>query len=68
MGSMPHAVANASAEDRETIATIVSDSKKGALRYVALLPVLMLVIYLGLILFFRARGGYAPVILSRTET
>ena len=63
-----HAVANASAEDRETIATIVSDSKKGALRYVALLPVLMLVIYLGLILFFRARGGYAPVILSRTET
>jgi MFS transporter, DHA2 family, metal-tetracycline-proton antiporter len=51
--------------DRAAIARIVTQGKKGALREVALLPVLTLLIYLGLILYFRARGGYRPVELSK---
>jgi hypothetical protein len=29
-----------------------------------LLPVLMFLVYLGLILYFRSRGGYKPVVLD----
>jgi hypothetical protein len=40
------------------------ESKYDALRTIAILPVLMLVVYLGLILWFRRRGGYKPVVLE----
>ncbi len=58
------AVAQAPAAEKQAIETVVVEGKKGALREVALLPVLMLLIYLALILFFRSRGGYAPVTLA----
>ncbi len=47
--------------DRDRIAEVETDAKKGALRTVVLFPVLMLVSYLGLILYFRSRGGYRVV-------
>ena len=47
--------------DRDRIAEVEADAKKGALRTVVLFPVLMLVSYLGLILYFRSRGGYRVV-------
>ncbi len=50
--------------DRETIAGVVNAGKKGALREVALVPVFMLLAYLGLIAYFRSRGGYRPVTLQ----
>src|SRR5688572_2915034 len=40
------------------------ESKHDALRTIAILPVIMLVVYLGLILWFRRRGGYKPVVLD----
>src|SRR5690349_4233944 len=40
------------------------ESKHEALRTIAYLPMLMFVVYLGLILYFRSRGGYKPVVLD----
>ncbi len=51
--------------DRATIQQVTNTGKKGALQEVALVPVFMLVAYLGLIAFFRSRGGYKPVTLSQ---
>ena len=40
------------------------DSKLDALRTVALLPIVMFLVYLGMILYFRSKGGYKPVVLD----
>ena len=40
------------------------ESKHDALRTVAILPAIMFLVYLGLILWFRSRGGYKPVVLD----
>jgi MFS family permease len=58
------AVANAPAEVQTTVAGIAESSKREALRTVAVLPVSMLVAYLLLIVHFRRRGGYQPVLLG----
>lgn len=60
------AVAAADGDVQATVAGIVADSKRTALRYVAVLPLLMLLAYLGLIAYFRSRGGYAAVQLPST--
>jgi DHA2 family metal-tetracycline-proton antiporter-like MFS transporter len=39
-------------------------SKVEALRTIAILPVIMFLVYLGLILYFRGKGGYRPVVLD----
>jgi hypothetical protein len=39
-------------------------SKYDALRTIAILPAIMLLVYLGLILYFRSKGGYRPVVLD----
>ena len=51
----------APAEAQATVEAAREDAKKGALKRVAILPVIMLVCYLGLIAYFRSKGGYAPV-------
>lgn len=61
------ALANAPQAEKQAIDTVVVEGKKGALREVALLPVMMMLIYLALILFFRARGGYRPVTLAAAQ-
>jgi hypothetical protein len=40
------------------------DSKLDALRTVAVLPLIMFLCYLGMILYFRGKGGYKPVVLE----
>lgn len=60
----PAAVATAPAADQALIADITTTGKKGALREVALVPVFMLICYLGLIFWFRSRGGYKPVTID----
>ncbi len=40
------------------------ESKHDALRTIAILPGIMFLVYLGLILYFRSRGGYKPVVLD----
>lgn len=46
------------ASGRDLVDQITAAAKKNALATVAVLPVGMLVFYLGLIVYFRARGGY----------
>lgn len=48
-------------EDKAPIAEIQSGAQKGALSTVAAFPILMLFCYIGLILYFRSKGGYKPV-------
>ena len=40
------------------------DAKRGAMQTVAILPLIMAACYLGLILYFRAKGGYTVVELT----
>jgi MFS family permease len=58
------ALANGSPQDKESIHAIEESAKKEALMTVAIFPVIMLLAYIFLILYFRARGGYQAVILS----
>ncbi|MEO0581660.1 MAG: MFS transporter [Bacteroidota bacterium] len=61
------ALEGATEADRSTITEIQGDAKKGALSTVAIFPIIMLICYVGLILYFRSRGGYKPVMLDVSE-
>lgn len=50
--------------DQALIETTKNAAKKSALRTNALFPVAMLAVYLGLIAWFKLRGGYKPVVLG----
>ena len=54
-------------EEKEAVATIQDTAKKDALATVAVFPTVMLVSYLALLLWFRSRGGYRPVVLLADE-
>ncbi|WP_206614367.1 MFS transporter [Chitinophaga barathri] len=58
----------ASPETLATIQTVRENAKKDALRTVSIFPVIMLVGYAGMILWFRSRGGYKPVLLPPVRT
>ena len=58
----------ASEADETAIATVEGDAKKTALRTTAVFPLIMLVCYVILILYFRSRGGYKPVELETEST
>ncbi len=53
-----------SAEDKAVVDKIDAESKLEALRTIAILPLIMLLVYLGLWMYFRNRGGYKPVVLD----
>lgn len=50
--------------DAEAIKTATTTGQFSALGKMAIFPAFMLICYLGLILYFRSRGGYKPVNLS----
>ena len=52
------------ATEYATIDEIEQDSARHAMQCIAVLPVIMAVCYLGLIIYFRATGGYRAVELS----
>ena len=54
--------------DEEAISGVEAKAKKTALRTTAVFPLIMLVCYVVLILYFRARGGYRPVELEADAT
>jgi len=58
-------VAAADPADRVLLTAIQGDAKKVALKDVAKLPLGMLAAYLVLIVIFRMRGGYRPVVLAQ---
>jgi MFS family permease len=43
---------------------VVSSARQGALANVTIFPMIMLAFYIGLIFYFRSRGGYRPVDLT----
>ena len=51
-------------DEKAAVDAAYRESKHDALRTIAWLPVGMFLVYLGLILYFRSRGGYKPVVLD----
>jgi hypothetical protein len=49
--------------DAETVRSVLAEAQKDALTTVAIFPVIMLVCYLGLALYFKATGGYRAEVL-----
>jgi MFS family permease len=63
--SLDHNKVEAAPEtDKAPIHEIQGGAKKNALQTVALFPILMFLCYLGLILYFRTKGGYKPVVIG----
>jgi MFS transporter, DHA2 family, metal-tetracycline-proton antiporter len=50
--------------DKSVVDRIDAESKLEALRTIAILPGIMLIVYLALIFYFRSKGGYKPVVLD----
>jgi len=51
-------------EDKTAVETVAAAAKKNALMTVAIFPAIMLVCFLILIFYFKAKGGYKPVELE----
>lgn len=58
---------NAPAQVTEEINLVQNDAKKSALRTVAFFPAFMFLCYLALLLYFRSKGGYKPVLLNNSH-
>jgi len=56
-------VASSDEQTRAVVSSVVTGSKKIALKSVAILPILMLGAYVLLMLYFRGQGGYRAVAL-----
>lgn len=54
----------ATPQEKQTVQSIQEDAKKGALKTVALFPIIMLVSYCLLIIYFKSRGGYKVMVLN----
>ncbi|MBC7400354.1 MAG: MFS transporter [Mucilaginibacter sp.] len=48
----------------QTIAGVQNNAKKDALRLVGILPGVVFMFYLGIMLYFKRKGGYKPVVLK----
>lgn len=60
----PVKVAALPESDRNQVTSIQNAAKKDALTTASVFPIAMLAVYLALIVWFRARGGYKPVVLE----
>jgi len=60
----PEKAKGLSKSDQQTITAVEGQAKKEALSTVAVFPLLMLLSYLGLIAYYKARGGYQAVHLT----
>lgn len=61
------ALAQSDDKVKEVVRTIQESSKKEALKTIAIFPIIMLVSYLGLIIYFKTKGGYKAVVLEEKE-
>jgi len=52
------------APDRKFLDEVTIEAKESAMAEIAVLPLIMAACYLGLIFYFRAKGGYKPVELA----
>lgn len=58
-------LASAGEAEKATVAGIRDTAKKDALKDIVIFPIIMLVSYILLILYFRSKGGYKAVILKQ---
>ncbi len=63
----PNAMGTVTPEEQQLIDAVQEESRKDALQTVAVLPIIMLAFYIGLLFYFRAKGGYRPVDLAEDE-
>lgn len=61
-------VAGLEEAQQEEVKQVVEVAKQSALAKVTMFPAIMLLCYIGLVLFFKSRGGYKPVDALGTET
>jgi hypothetical protein len=61
-------LATAPEEDQQTVNNVQLKAQKSALKMVAVLPVVMLVCFIFLFFYFRARGGYKSIVLTEGDT
>lgn len=61
-------IKNADEADKEIIQIAQLKAKKGALKTVAILPVIMLIFFILLFLYFKRQGGYKPVEILTIKT
>mgnify|MGYP006307616511 CR=1 FL=1 len=54
-------------EEKGIVQRIIDTAKKNALMTVAIFPAIMLLCYLGLIFYFKTKGGYKAVELQQQE-
>src|SRR5690606_27132041 len=52
-------------QQQEQVRAVERAAKQGALAKITIFPTIMLLSYLGLLLYFRTRGGYRPVTLAQ---
>ncbi|ESQ86108.1 hypothetical protein AEAC466_02655 [Asticcacaulis sp. AC466] len=57
-------VAAAPDADKAVLDGLANGARKDALKEVALLPVLTFIAFLGMILYFRRKGGYKPIVIG----
>jgi MFS transporter, DHA2 family, metal-tetracycline-proton antiporter len=60
----PGKVAQSSPDVQATVADIKAETDRQTLRAIAILPLVMLLAYIGMIFYFRGKGGYKPVVLD----
>jgi MFS family permease len=53
--------------EQQQVGRTVERSQKDALRTIAFLPLLMMVVYVALLVYFRSRGGYRPAALQEAS-
>lgn len=61
MGVLPQA-------QRDAMQPEIRRATQGALKKITIFPIIMLVAYIGLILYFKSKGGYKPVELDDGQT
>jgi hypothetical protein len=58
-------VAQLPEQQKTEVQSVERAAKQGALAKITIFPAIMLLGYLGLLFYFRARGGYRPVSLAQ---
>ena len=53
--------------DKESVDTVQTIAKRESMQNVAALPLIMAMCYLGLIIYFKKKGGYKPVELGSSD-
>lgn len=64
----PQKVEAASEDDQTAVTDVTTAAKKNALQAVAVFPLIMLACYLILIFYFKAKGGYTAVELTKESS